>query len=166
MSRVDLAVEMIESARNYTVRLLENTKQDDWFRQPQGGVTHIAWQVGHLAVSESRLTLDRIRGARPEDAELVPKSFLRLFARESVPDPDAAKYPSAAEIRAVFDRVHRQALQELSSLAEHDLDSPAGKPHPIATTKYWSLLWCAQHEMLHAGQIGLLRRLLGEKPLW
>jgi len=166
MSRVDLAVELITSARNYTVRLLDTTCADDWFRQPPGGITHIAWQVGHLAAAEFRLTLDRIRGARPGDVELMPEPFLRLFGGESVPDPDAAKYPSATEIRAVLDRVHRQALKELSSLAEHELDSPTGKPHPIATTKYWSLLWCAQHEMVHAGQIGLLRRLLGEKPLW
>jgi hypothetical protein len=27
------------------------------------------------------------------------------------------------------------------------------------------LLWCPQHEMLHAGQIGL-RRLFGRSPLW
>ena len=34
-------------------------------------------------------------------------------------------------------------------------------PHQFATTKLRALLWCAQHEMLHAGQIGMLRRYLG-----
>ena len=29
-----------------------------------------------------------------------------------------------------------------------------------------SLLWCAHHEMVHAGQIGLLRRYLGFAPVW
>jgi uncharacterized damage-inducible protein DinB len=36
----------------------------------------------------------------------------------------------------------------------------------LAQTKRASLLWCAQHELVHAGQIGLLRRLLGYPPLW
>ena len=36
----------------------------------------------------------------------------------------------------------------------------------MAQTKLDSLFWCAHHEMLHAGQIGLVRRLLGQAPLW
>jgi hypothetical protein len=42
----------------------------------------------------------------------------------------------------------------------------AAAPHPFAKTKLLALLWCANHEMLHAGQIGLLRRLLGCPPMW
>jgi uncharacterized damage-inducible protein DinB len=66
----------------------------------------------------------------------------------------------------VFDRVHRQVLRELPGLPEADLDSPPFRPHPLARTKRECLFWCAQHEMVHAGQIGLLRRLLGHPPLW
>ena len=36
----------------------------------------------------------------------------------------------------------------------------------FTTTKLRALLWCARHEMLHAGQIGLLRRHLGYPPMW
>jgi hypothetical protein len=32
-------------------------------------------------------------------------------------------------------------------------------------TKFGSLLFCSHHEMLHAGQIGLLRRLTGKLPI-
>jgi hypothetical protein len=166
MSRLQLAIEQISFARDYTVRLLEQTSPADWFRQPPGGVTHIAWQVGHLAMAEYRLALERTRGQRPQDAELISDTFLRLFGRESVPDPDPARYPGRAEILAVFDRVHQQTLRELPSLPESELDAAPVKSHSLAKTKLWSLLWCAQHEMTHAGQIGLVRRLLGYKPLW
>jgi uncharacterized damage-inducible protein DinB len=71
-----------------------------------------------------------------------------------------------AVIRAVFDRVHEQVLRDLPSHPEADLDTPLSPPHSIAKTKHEALLWCAQHEMVHAGQIGLLRRLLGKPPLW
>jgi uncharacterized damage-inducible protein DinB len=84
---------------------------------------------------------------------------------ESVPDPDPAKYPSPADLRAVFDRVHEQVLREVRGLDEGELDQPVPHPHPFATTKLQALLWCARHEMLHAGQIGLLRRQLGYPPL-
>jgi len=29
-----------------------------------------------------------------------------------------------------------------------------------------ALFWCAHHEMIHAGQVALRRRLLGQPPLW
>ena len=66
----------------------------------------------------------------------------------------------------MFDRVHGQALRELPGLDEGDLDRPVLRPHPLVQTKLWALLWCAQHEAVHAGQIGLLRRQLGYPPLW
>ncbi len=166
MSRLALAVDQICFARNYTLERLANVKEEDWFRQPTDGVTHIAWQVGHLAMAEYRLTLERIRGKRPEDAHLVADAFLLLFGRGSTPDADPRIYPSSREIRAVFDRVHQRVLEELKSLPETELDQPLLSPHRLAKTKLASLLWCSQHEMLHAGQIGLLRRLLGYDPTW
>ncbi len=167
MSRLDLAVGQLKRVRKYTLRLLENTDPAEWFRQPVEGVTHIAWQVGHLAFAEYRLGLERIRGRKSEDASLISEEFYARFARESVPDPDPAKYPSPEEIQSVLDRVHRQTLHELKTLREQELDdAPLASPHPLFDSKLGSLLWCAQHEMLHAGQIGLLRRLLGHAPLW
>ena len=73
---------------------------------------------------------------------------------------------SPAEVLAVFDRVHEQAMRELSELDEARLDDPVPHPHPFASTKWKALQWCAQHELVHAGQIGLLRRLLGHEPMW
>jgi hypothetical protein len=166
MSRLQLALDQIGFARTYTLRLLASTKEADWFRQPAGGITHIGWQVGHVARAQYLLAIALIRGPRPQDALLISDEFLRLFARESVPDPDPAKYPQPTEIRAVLDRVHKQVLHEIPHLEDVQLDVAPLREHSLAKTKLWSLLWCAQHEMLHAGQIGLLRRQLGYPPLW
>jgi uncharacterized damage-inducible protein DinB len=111
------------------------------------------------------MALWRIRGAQPQDCELISEAHRGLFGYESVPDPDPAKYPSPADLRAVFDRVHEQVLREVRGLDESELDEPVPHPHPFAPTKLRALLWCARHEMLHAGQIGLLRRQLGYPPL-
>jgi len=166
MSRLQLAIDQIIFARNYTIGLLEQTKEEDWFRQPPGGVSHIAWQVGHLAFAEYRLALWRIRGRQPQDDGLFSQEFVSRFGPDSVPDFDPAKYLAPAEIRAALDGVHEQALRELPGLAEAELDQPVPHPHPFAITKQRALLWCAHHEMLHAGQIGLLRRHLGYPPIW
>jgi hypothetical protein len=166
MSPLQLAIEQIVFARNYTIRLLDQTPATEWFRQPPGGVSHIAWQVGHLAFAQYRMALWRIRGTQPQDDSLISEEFVRLFGANSVPDADPTKYPSQAEIKAVFDRVHEQALRELQGLDDSELDKTVLKPHPLVKTKLWALLWCAQHEAVHAGQIGLLRRQLGYAPLW
>ena len=140
---------------------------DEWFRQPTEGVTHIAWQVGHLAVAGYSITLRRIRGSTPQDAELVPDEFHELFGRLSVPQSDPAVNPEPALIREVFDRVHQQALIEVQRLTDSELDvSTQQPPHPMHRTRFEALQWCAQHEFLHAGEIALLRRLLGSDPLW
>jgi hypothetical protein len=166
MTAVQIALGQLKRARRYTCRLLDHTDPAAWFDQPADGVTHIAWQVGHLATLQYRLALERMRGRRPEDERLIAQRFMASFVRESVPNPDPLANPSPEHLRQVFDRVHRQALHELEALTEEDLREPALMPHPLFDTKLGSLLWCAQHEMLHAGQIGLLRRLLGYPPLW
>jgi hypothetical protein len=166
MSRLQLAIEQIVFARDYTIRLLDQTPATEWFRQPPGGVSHIAWQVGHLAFGEYSLALREIRGPQPQDIDLLSEKHLAQFGPDSVPDPDPTAYPSQSELRAAFDRVHEQVLRELPSLAEAELDQPIQDPVPFAKTKLLMLLWCARHEMVHAGQIGLLRRQLGYAQLW
>src|SRR5262249_36770538 len=148
-----LAIDQIRFARNYTNRLLDQTKDEDWCRMPPGAVSHVAWQAGHLTVAQYRLALARIRGQRPQDTALVPEDFLNLFRRQSVPDPDAGTYPDPRDLRALLGRVHEQVLRETGALDESELDKPGLFEHPLAHSKLDSLFWCAHHEMLHSGQI-------------
>jgi DinB superfamily len=164
VNRLKLAIDQIVFARNYTIGLLDQTPMAEWFQIPLGGVGHVGWQVGHIAFSEYRLALWRIRGERPDDDALFSPEVKRLFGADSLPRADSSFSPS--ELRAVLDRVHVQVLLELPGLDESELDQPVPHPHKFATTKLLALLWCAHHEMLHAGQIGLLRRHLGYPPMW
>lgn len=166
MTRIQTAQTNIVFARTYTLRLLEHVPATDWFRMPAGGVTHVAWQVGHLAMAQFRLVMERVRGPRSDDAYLMPPDFLRRFLRDTVANPDPASYPSPEEIRAVFDRVHTRVLVDLPVVPDADLDGPVLTAHALCRTKIECLNWCSHHEMVHAGQIGLLRRLLGHPPVW
>src|SRR5438067_2654482 len=159
MSPLALALEQVRFARGYTLERLKDLGPGDWFRMPAEGVTHLAWQVGHLAASEYRLALLRTRGPQPGDEDLISPAFLKPFIGAAVPTADPAAYPSPAEIRAVFDRVHERVLAEVPTLPESSLGEPLATPHRVAKTKLDCLFWCGQHELLHTGQIGLLRRL-------
>ena len=165
LANLEIARKQIEFARSYTLTLLQNLDDADWFRRPSAVVTHLAWQIGHLAMAEYGLCLFRIRGRRPEDLDLMSSKFRKQFSRGSQQEPDAANNPPPVEIRAVFDRVHQQALQEMAGDSAALLDEPAEEPRAVFESKLGALFFCSHHELLHAGQIGLLRRLLGKSPV-
>lgn len=167
MDSLESALAQLRAARTYTLELVRTIERDAWFRQPSEGVTHVAWQVGHLAIAEYSLALRRIRGRQPEDDTLIPESYAPLFGKGSEPVADASAYPPPDEILEVLSRVHAQVLRELEGAVQADLDVPVGPPeHPMFTTRLGALFWCGQHEFIHIGQLALLRRLFGSPARW
>jgi hypothetical protein len=163
--RLEIAIRQIEFARQYTLQMIEDLGDDDWFRPVGEDLTHVAWQIGHLAVAEYGLGLFRMRGRQDGDADLLPSRFRKLFGKGSIPDPDPARQPGPAEIRRVLAAVHQQVLAELPGYSDSQLDEPCEEPYALYPTKMGALYFCSAHEMMHAGQIGLLRRLLGKSPI-
>ena len=86
--RTRLRSEQIAFARGYTRRLIDKLDPADWFRITPAGVSHVAWQVGHLANAEYRLVLLRLRGEQPGDKELFSGGVPALFGINSKPEPD------------------------------------------------------------------------------
>ena len=164
-TKVQLAAAQIESARNYTQTLIEDVAQADWFRIPDGAPTHLAWQLGHITMAQYMLTLFRLRGKNVEDEEFITKPFLRRFLKGTTPDPDPANNLPIAEIRTAFDRVYEQLMHELPGFNDDELQQTVQEPYFGESTTIGSLLFCSHHEMLHCGQIGLIRRLLGYEPV-
>jgi uncharacterized damage-inducible protein DinB len=78
---------------------------------------------------------------------------------------DRGSHPAPEEILAVLDRVHQQVLIEVPRFPDTELDQPIDPPHAVVATRYGSMLFAGDHEMLHAGQIGFLRRLMGKPPV-
>ena len=164
-SLLPLAIEQIKFARQYLMTLVDGIADDEWFRMPSGAPTHLAWQLGHVAMAEYGLCLFRQRGRRPEDLELMPSKFRKQFSRGSVPDPDPANHLSPAELLETVERIHRQCLSEMITFTPDILNETVDMPYAVYANKLGSLLFCSHHEMIHAGQMGLLRRLLGKPPV-
>ena len=160
-----LAIHQLEFARAYTLATLADIDEADWFSMPAQCPTHVAWQVGHLAMAEYGLCLFRQRGRQEIDLQLMSSGFRKQFSRGTTPEPNPGKNLPAAEIRATLERVHAQVLKELPLLNEQQLAEPVEMPYAAYPNKLGCLLFCSHHEMLHAGQIGLIRRQLGKPPL-
>ncbi len=166
MDRKAFIIDQIQITRGYTLETLKEVPAAWWFTIPPAGISHIAWQVGHLAMAEYRLLLDRMRPSTPADESLISTPFLTLFGRGSVPTPDPSLYPSPDTLLSTLANVHTTSLAQLHAMTDADLDAPVLKPHMFAKTKADSGTWCVRHEMLHVGQIALLKRQLGAPPRW
>ena len=158
-------IQRIASARQYTLDLIQDIDDAQWFEQPAGAATHVGWQIGHIAMAQYALCLMRVRDSQPGDRNIISRDFRKHFGKGTSPDPDPENNPPPDEIRQVFAAVHHQVLEELPTLDPVRLAEPLAQPHPMFDTRMGALNFSADHEYLHAGQIGLLRRLLGKEPL-
>ncbi len=165
MHMLEAAIGQIQFARRYTLELLEATPKDLWFRFPEGLATNIAWQIGHLTVSQYGLLMFRMRGRDPDDLQLIPGRFRKAYGRESTPSPDPAGQSTADELLERMGRVFDLAMGEIAGIQADVLLEPVEMPYAAYPIKLGAILFCPLHEHIHAGQIGLLRRSLGLQPV-
>lgn len=165
ISRIDIALGQIRSARGYMLTLLDGLSDEQWFWTSDSHTTHIAWQVGHIAMAQYGLTLFRQRGRHEVDSELMTSAVRKLFMKGTTPKTNRDAYPEPSEILAMLNRVNAQMEKEIPTFKDEEMDEPVEMPYAAFATRYGSLLFAAHHEMLHAGQIGFLRRLMGLAPV-
>ena len=160
----------LERTRAFSLQMIARVPHDKWFEMPLG-ITHVAWNVGHMAIAEYFLGLVLVRGFQDEDAAIIPEQFSGLFGYGSTVSEDASAYPTPDEILAVMARVHNQLLEETRALPLAAFDEPCQflegefDHHPVFELKGAALEWLTYHEHVHVGTIGLLRRQLGAAPI-
>lgn len=164
MTRLELLIDRLQIARNWTRNLLADIEESRWFEMPAPGVGHVAWQVGHLAASQ--IVLVHVRCFEMAYTDVAPDAIRTTFARGSTPVADRSKYPPIREIRSFFDNVHNDVIRRVSNMPDTELDRQAGAdPHPMFKDKAGAIAMTALHETFHAGQIAMIRRIFGKAPL-
>ncbi len=161
----DAVLGQVDFARRYTLGLLENVPEELWPIVPTGASSHIAWQVGHLAVSQYGLMLFRQRGRAEGDLELMPGWLRKRFGRGSVPPTVASEIPSKASLLECLENIHIASMAALPNLSVDQLTEATEMPYAVYPIKLGALLFCPLHESIHAGQIGILRRMHGLLPV-
>ena len=161
----DAVLGQVDFARKYTLGLLESVPEELWSIIPNGASSHIAWQVGHLAVSQYGLMLFRQRGRAEGDLELMPGWLRKRFGRGSVPPTDASEIPAKATLLDCLEKIHVASMAALPSFSAEQLLESTEMPYAVHPIKLGALLFCPMHEAIHAGQIGILRRMHGLQPV-
>lgn len=152
----------LSSARGLSEKLLADFHtNEEWTHQVHPGANHALWFVGHMATTDNFL----ISLLAPERAA-ANESFMSLFGMGSQPTGDVDKYPPVESVLETMRERRRALLEILDGLSEDDLARKSPKGAPDFTPDFASVFELAiWHEGLHSGQLTLVRRSLGHRPL-
>lgn len=159
------AIHQLRWSRQYSLQLIESIPDELWYVIPSGMSTHLAWQVGHLAVSQYGLMLFRQRGRAEGDMTLLPGWLRKQFGRGTPPPQASESAPSPNELRDRLSQIHQQSILEAEQLSVTTLREECDMPFCVYPIKLGALMFAPIHESIHAGQIGLIRRGHGLAPI-
>lgn len=159
-----MLVDQLESARRITLETFAEFSPQEQLFQPKPDLNHPLWLLGHIAGSENHLVLEFCAG-KP----LLPKPYGKLFGIGSKLLADPSGYPAAEEVLAELAKVHQAALAWARGASQAELDQPPigfermdDRVRQLFATRGRCVWFHAQHEAMHSGQMGYLRRLLGK----
>lgn len=152
----------LEFTRKRTDGLLSAFQsREDWVHQIFPGANHALWIVGHIGwVDNAMLNLIGCGDKRIELGDMKA-----LFRIKSEPSGNAADYPPAATVLAMFRERRSALLAELDRFSEDDLNRPCAPGGPDVLFDVASVFELSSvHESTHAGQLTMIRRALGHSP--
>lgn len=142
---------------------LDDLSDEDLLVRPIEGANHIAWQLGHLIVSQNSLINQVCPGAMPA----LPDGFAEKYTKETAQLDDPHAFHSKAELLALMDAQRKAMLESLAGLSDEDLEKPAPEPiQRFGATVGAVFAGQTMHWMMHAGQWAVVRRKLGRPPLF
>lgn len=158
-TRPDVAVlRALYSVIHRTVRRnLEGVSHDESLRSPEPFGNNANWVLGHLVHSAEGVL--RLLG----QPRVFDGGALARYRRGTDPLIDVAEALPLERLLEAWDEASKRIDVGLTSIADERIDAPA--PEAIAwmgTTIGAVVAFASFHQSYHAGQLGLLRRLLGK----
>jgi uncharacterized damage-inducible protein DinB len=139
---------------------LGDLEDKDLLVRPVPGMNHIAWQLGHLILSENHF----LNLLKPGSAPALPEGFAGQYAKEAAASDDPKKFHTKAQLMELY-AANRAATKKLiSELTEQELERTGPEFPEYAPFAGAVLALCVSHPMMHAGQWVAVRRHLG-KPV-
>ena len=144
-----------------TNMLLADLSDAEIMQRPAPGANHIAWQLGHLA-SSIQFFGETIRS---DSMPPLPDGFADQHAKETAGSDDPAAFLSKDEYVKLLDEQRQVLLGLLDTLEDDDLLADTPEQMRDYAPKIIDMIGLtAEHEMMHSGQISVLRRIISQGP--
>jgi hypothetical protein len=161
MNFFDTVQELLGTSRFVMSTYLSDMSDADILVRPVAGAHHAAWQIGHLIVSERRM----IEGISPQSCPALPTGFEAGHAKESE-GREGALFLPIKEYQDLMTAQRRATIEVAKGVREPQLMEPAPEfmrsYAPFVRSVFLSI---GGHELMHAGQIAVIRRALGKPVL-
>lgn len=159
----ELLISQTKDSYQWTTQLIRDIENDTWFIAPAVVESTIAWQIGHLTLSQYYYTVVLLTGPDKEFAARIDlKKYSALFATGARKNEIAAEF-SVEQLKQDRDLLLDKTMEVLHSINDMELGQAITrmpKEHPFVKTKQDSISWNIQHTMWHCGQIGMIKRVV------
>ena len=157
MSKKENLKNLLQSNQDAVKKLMDDVTEEESVNRFNQPVCHIRWHTGHILFYADMVAI--LLGSKSELSE----EWGTLFRGGNEINDDASVYPAMAEIRdklyATYDRMNK-ALNDIEPgiLDEEKELYPGWTGNPMD-----GILMLCSHELYHAGQITMLRKMLGRE---
>ena len=149
----------LQMSRMVTEKLLADLGEADLLARVVPGANHVAWQLGHLIVSENGM----VNGIKSEAAPALPAGFAESHGGGNHDSDDPGQFCSKEQYLQLLKMQREATVKLLDEIDTDDLNKPGPEQvREIAPTVGAVFALIALHETVHAGQYTPLRRLLGK----
>jgi hypothetical protein len=151
----------LQGSQHIVTMFIGDLSDADLLVRPVPSANHIAWQLGHLIVSEQGLGKALPGVAYPE----LPAGFDTQHNGKNAASDSG--FGTKSDYLNFFGKTREATLAALNKLSEADLDKPnTGPVAQFAPTLGALFLLVGNHGLMHAGQFSVVRRKLGKPVLF
>jgi hypothetical protein len=156
----DIIRNTIETCDGLLQAYLGDLTDKELLTRPNPQSHHVAWQLGHMIVSENQM-LEAAGFAMPA----LPAGFAEAYTPETAKSDDPAKFHKKEQYLGFLAMQRSATLAHLGKLKETDFDKPTPESmHSYAPTLGAMFNIIGIHAAMHAAQFVPTRRKLG-KPI-
>lgn len=158
---INALIDQADHVRSRTLKLFDGVDAELWTVVPEGSNSCLAWQAGHIIISEYFNAVACPFGPDRSYYDLFPiKEYATKYGIGSK-GTEVAGHDDKTTFMERFETVHAKSMDIWRGLEPAQLDGSPVLKHPTYQTIPDIIRWSSLHEMWHLGQVAALRTLLG-----
>ncbi len=163
-TQISLFIELLKAGRTHTLQVADSVPETHRFKQLAEGKATPTWLLGHLARTIDRIVI----GWTLQQDSILGEELGKRFAPAQVdgdpPTTNPDDYPPWDDVKELYIKTMRTAIEGLAALTDADLDKPLPGDLPAGYRERFSSIGVAlkllvAHDAYHRGQMGLLAKL-------
>ncbi|MHC4696710.1 MAG: DinB family protein [Planctomycetota bacterium] len=159
---LEIGIASLQFSRRLALALLDGIPEGQWFHVPVSEGNHATWIAGHLAWEDD----DCLKSLVEDRGSKLPQKWHDRFAQGSKPISNPDDNPSIAEIRTAL-ATYREELIGFFTASVDRLAAPLPEGlHAFARDLGALMPGLACHEMIHVGQLTVVRKSLKLAPVF